>query len=311
MDFREQGRPLVCLSNRSDRMGSGLPHAQRRDVHFTERLHPWAVDPRNVATGCTFGSTAQKIWFRNYAGGGFTGTNGVNNTVLYDLSGCVLGSGGGAAFPAGNGLLAHAGGSSDTTWNAIAIGGGNPFGQVLLYNGDPGGTVAPLKTDATISIGSASQTVAWEHLSGSQASPGPWVFYPWNAPIETSGSVNRNAVAFAGSVPDLSGVVTVMGSCNAAGKFLNLRIPYTTSASNPTLVQRPNYYASSSEAAVTSYSSVANLDAADGTGYYYDSGANPKQLYLRIKLPTSTVTHWSSTYGSVFSGAPVFVRITP
>ena len=92
---------------------------------------PWAVDPRNAAIACTF-DDANPVYFRQAT----EGANGVANTVLLDLDGCLTGVPG-STIVANNDFLDPLDGAGYVpAFNAHVVPPDVAYAQLLIINGD-------------------------------------------------------------------------------------------------------------------------------------------------------------------------------
>ena len=261
---------------------------------------PWAMDARNIAKNCTFDTGSNRVRFRSHV----AGANGVHNTILEDYNGTVITSSNpGAIYSSVSNILnVIAPDSSPTNWVAGYKNNTFPFGQALLYSN--------VSADATITVGSASDTVYDAPVPDLGMS-----LHPWNTLVATSASQAvtwTNRVSFNGG-GNASGTMVVMLSGNAQGSIADFEIPWVFPAGHTTLsVYSAKSYADAvsgtNGTALTAASSFSVFQSSANTGYFHTT---PMALmHVRIVLPASTtLTGLSTNWGSTFTGQPVYVRI--
>jgi hypothetical protein len=97
-----------------------------------------------------------------------------------------------------------------------------------------------------------------------------------------------------------------MLSGNTKDSMADFEIPFA-SATVPPTVRVAQSYAAARAGTVLQERDWASFSAALETAYHYNTNTNT--LYLRIKLPLSTAFPGWSQWGSMFDGAPLYVRV--
>ena len=267
---------------------------------------PWAVDARNRVHQCTFLPGDSKAYFRPYV----LGANGVNNTILYDTSGCVIPAGGalGVLFPLNNTVLAQGLEHISVTPTANVsmnvnyfANGTQPFGQAIIFCDSTGTNV-----NATMQYAAGTETVT--------AIQGSWWMYPWNIPVPVAAPpISRVNTITRGSTPFSGKIVMMLADC-AQNSVADFAIPYTAAGIKG--AQWSNKLADAADFSVYNPTKQTTLTSNGGpfgnlntTAYWYDSAAHV--LHIRIKLDLSGEAIATGTLASypTFSGANKYVCV--
>jgi hypothetical protein len=280
----------------------------------TMYANPWAIDPRNTVMGCTFDSSS-KVWVRPYSTHPQLIPSGVNNVVIHDKDGCIANPpAGGSMFCSGNALLQKAPQTARTPLGGTTfLHDGRPFGQVILFEGDDPAPPPPYsfpQRTITVSYNGGMDTALHVNLSGGSW-PATFALHAWNTVVSLPAPgpvppLHRNVLNVVSNGPQFVRPITLMLSGNTKDSMADFEIPFA-SATVPPTVRVAQSYAAARAGTVLQERDWASFSAALETAYHYNTNTNT--LYLRIKLPLSTAFPGWSQWGSMFDGAPLYVRV--
>ena len=304
---------------------NGYPSPRAHSGAFGPAMYdnPWAVDPRNYVSGCTFDAVTRplhEIFFRPYPPSPQPTPypSGIHHTILSDATGCILGQPG-VAYPLQNTNLVQIGapfphlqhGAMElltTTTPPFD----QPFAQVVLFDHDTSGRGSLIYGSGGNEV-SEAQVIPRILLRWTNAIPPQPVWdngitmHAWNVVLGTAVQQPHHVVSLpaVGSFPGyLTQSFTVLVTAGHAGGVVDLEIPYPNQNPQNLKPYADRDYGHNKTPAAVPYVAISSFDTTGATCFAYANNI----LFLRVVIPTTGNSSWGTLYGSNFTGIPTYVR---